>query len=314
MRFRREILVGGLLFMVLSVSVTLMLPTLDDLFIENKQWNGLSEFYKDIKPVRLYTSDGIRNLESNSTLYIVGPSRDFSGEDIEAIKVYLESGGRVVLADDFGTGNQLLEGLGLETRFSGDLLMDSVFYRSVPEFPRLLNFTTFDVKEVVLNYATVLLDGEELQVLESSSPLSYLESDNGELEAKSYPILGWIAYGDGRLFLISDASMFINTMIGEPYNQVLLQRSVQGRAYVDTSHSVPSSLLRVKWGIDDLYQYLDGSFLLYFLVFGFSFVFVRGIIDSPVESVVGEVERVLSRFPEWDRERLGWLVEQRETH
>lgn len=307
---RRDIVLGFVLFITLSVTVTLFFPALDDLMVENRQWNGLSEFYGEIKPVRVHTSEGIGRLGSNSTLFIVGPSRSFSADNIEAVERFLRGGGRVVLADDFGSGNQLLEGLGLDTRFSGELLLDSVFYKSVPEFPRMLNFTTFDVEEAVLNYATVLVDGDDLVVLEVSSPLSYLNV-TGEIVPASYPVLGWVSYGEGRLYLLSDSSMFINTMIDEPYNRVLLERMVRGKAYVDTSHTVPSRLLTVKWFIDDLYDTLDGSVLLYLVILGVSIGLYYGDHSDPREFEVGEVEKVLSRFPEWDRERLEWLMEQR---
>ena len=310
MKVRREIVLGLVLFAVLAVATALVFPAVDDLFIENSRWNGLSEFYMDIEPIRVHSSDRIRVLESNSTLFILGPSRDFTLDEVDAVKGYLESGGRVVLADDFGTGNQLLSGLGVDSRFSGELLFDSVFYKVRPEFPRLLNFTTFDVKEVVLNYATVLSVGNGMQVLESSSPLSYIDS-NGTIIPSSYPVLGWVSYGNGRLFLLSDSSVFINTMIDEPYNRVLLHELVMGQAYVDTSYSIPTRLLSVKWMIEDVYGFMGRLEVLYGVVLLISFLVYRFEVSNGDEIVLDEVEQVLNKYPEWDRMQLRWLREQR---
>ena len=314
MKINREIILGCFIFLALAVSVTSLFPTLDDLFIENSQWNGLSEFYVEIKPIRVHSSSQIRVLESNSTLFIVGPSRSFSENEISAVKTYLESGGRVVLADDFGTGNQLLTGLGVETRFSGELLRDSVFYKSIPELPRLLNFTTFDVNEIVLNYATFLVVGDALQVLESSSPLSYIENEEGIIVPSSYPILGRISYGAGKLYVLADSSVFINTMIDESYNRVLLDELVNGQAYVDTFYSIPTRLISVKWMIRDVYSTFSRSEVLYGVVILFSFLVYRVKLGETDEVRVDEVGELLKRHMDWDREQITWLQMQRRKH
>lgn len=311
MRNKHEFVLGGLVFLVFALAVTLYYPPVDNLFIGNPYWNGLSEMYNEIEPVRVHGFEDYRYIEaSNSTLFIIGPSRDFNRDDIEAVKGFLESGGKVVLADDFGTGNQLLEGLGLETRFSGELLVDPVFFDTVPEYPRILNFKYSDVGDIVLNYGTTLLVRNSFQVIESSSPVSYFNNSEG-VESGPFPVLGRISYGAGVLCLLSDSSVFLNTMIGKAGNRGLLLSLVSGNPFIDTSYTVPTRLLSVKWMIRDVYSVFNRSDILYVSLILVSLLIIRLKFDEKGEVVVDEVEELLKLHPERDREQITWLQGQR---
>ena len=311
MRSSRELVLGGLVFLVFALSVTLYYPPVDDLFVGNPYWNGLSEMYTEIEPVRVHDVEDYRFIDAyNSTLFIIGPSRDFNENGIEAVKGFLESGGRVVLADDFGTGNQLLEGLGLETRFSGELLVDPVFFDTIPEYPRLLNFTYSNGGDIVLNYATTILVSNGCQGIESSSPLSYYNNSLG-FESGPFHVLGRIVYGEGALYLLSDSSVFLNTMIGKAGNRGLLLSLVSGDLYIDTSYSIPTRLLGVKWMVRDVYSAFSRSDVLYVSLIFVSLLIIRLKFDGNGEVVVDEVEELLKLHSEWDREQITWLQGQR---
>lgn len=308
---RRVVVYGVVLFLVVAVGVASYYPLIDDLFVGNPYWNGLSEFYARVEPVRIHDTSRLDDVDPlNSTVFIIGPTRVFSEEDVETISEYLESGGKLVLMDDFGSGNSLLEGLGLETRFSGELLRDPVFYDPEPVFPRLLNFSSVDGGDVVLNYATTLVDGEELVVAESSSPLSYVNSSGGLVNG-SFHVMGRIIVGSGSVCLVADSSIFMNSMIGTQDNFALTEVVIQGIPYIDSSYSIPTRLLSVKWLINDIQLMVGRPEVLYLLVIGVSYLISRVKLSEDELVQVGEVEKVLSRFPEWDRERLGCLVEQR---
>jgi len=314
MRSRHYLLVGLALGVVGVVGLSLVYPPLDDLYLENPFWNGLSEVYRELKPGRIRDAGEYYFLEpGGSTVFMIGPSRGFSGEELEAVQDYLLRGGKVVLCDDFGSGNQLLEGLGLEVRFTGELLLDPVFFDRSYELPRLLNFTVFRVKEreVVLNYATTLAEGSGLSVVESSSPFSYVE-DEGGVSYGPHPVMGRIKVGRGLLVLLSDSSVFINSMIDKAGNRDLLQSLVRGEAYIDEAHSVPTLLTSVVWWLRDVYGVLrlpEAAFgvaaLGVLLIFGYRPLF------RDEEASADEVEIVLKAHPEWDRGQLTWLMEQR---
>ena len=306
----REPLVGLVLLVAAVVVVASLYPVLDDLWVENPGWNGLSEFYRCVDPVRVRDAGVLVGFDPlNSTLFIVGPSRGFAVDDVEAVRGYLLDGGRVVLLDDFGSGNELLEGVGLQSRFSGLLLRDGVFFNPVPEFPRLLNFSVFGVEEVLLNYGSVLSLGDGAHVLVRSSPLSYVE-DGAGVEPGARPVVARIRYGGGVLVLVSDSSVWLNSMIGRADNRVLLEGVTRGVALIDVGHSVPTRLLAFKWWLGDVYGLLSVAEARY----GVALLMVLAVfrlklgLGDPVE--VDMVEEILVRHPDWSRERLMWLKER----
>ncbi len=314
MRINRELVLGVLVFFVFAITVTLYYPPVADMVVGNPYWNGLSEMYDEIEPIRVEDIEDYWFIDaSNSTLFIIGPSRDFRVDGIEAVREFLESGGTVVLADDFGTGNQLLEGLGLETRFSGELLVDPLFFDTVPECPRLLNFTYSDVGDVVMNYGTTLLGSIDFHIHESSSPVSYYNNSDG-VTTGPFPVLGHLHSGAGDLILLSDSSVFLNTMLGKAGNRGLLLSLVRGTPYIDTSYSIPTRLLGVKWLVSDIYSLFNRAEILYVSLVIVSFLFVRLKFEEGDELVVDEVEEVLKLHSEWDREQVTWLQDQRKNN
>ncbi len=303
-------MLGLVLVVTAIVFVASVYPVLDDLWVDNPNWNGLSEFYRSVKPIRVKSGGDLLGFDPlNSTLFIVGPSRGFSEENVQGVKSYLLDGGRVVLLDDFGSANELLAGLGLGTRFNGSLLRDVVFFDPVPEFPRLLNFTLYGVGEVVFDYGTVLDLGERAQVLVRSSPLSYLQ--NGEvINSGEFPVVARISYGDGVLVLVSDSSVWLNSMIDRADNRELLNHIYRGSVLIDVGHSYPTQLLAFKWWLQDVYAFVDVAEIRYGLALLMVIVVFRVKLRDEAEVEVDEVEELLNEYPEWSKEQLLWLVEQ----
>jgi hypothetical protein len=307
----REVLLGLALLVAGVVAVGSVYPALDDLWVENPGWNGLSSFYNLTDPVRVRDLGELAGYDPvRCTLFLVGPSRGFTESDVEDIRGFLDMGGRVVLLDDFGSGNELLSGLGLETRFNGGVLRDGVFFDPVPEFPRLLNFSFYDVDELVLNYGSVLDLGERARVLISSTPLSYVNGSSGVVVGE-FPVVAGVRVGDGLLVLVSDSSLWLNSMITRGDNRLFLGELHNGVSLIDVGHSYPTRLLGFQWMMEDLYavlglaevRYLVGV-LLVVLVFRLRF-------DEDTGEVVDEIDVVLMDHPDWSREKLDWLRERR---
>lgn len=313
MRSRHYVLLGLLAGVVGVAALTVVYPPLDDLYLENPFWNGLSEVYRELKPGRVRDAGEFYMLDAgNSTVLMVGPTSGFSSGDVVAVREYLERGGRVVLCDDIGSGNQLLEGLGLGTRFSGLLLLDPVFFDREPGLPRLLNFSVYGVKarEVVLNYATTLAVGDGLSVVEWSSPFSYVEGEGG-VAVGPHPVMGRVDVGRGLLMVFSDSSVFINSMIDRGGNRGLLRMVVRGEAFVDEVHSVPTLLTRFAWVLRDVYVVLrvpDVGFGV--AAFGVLLIFGYRPLFRDEEPQLDEFEEVLKSHREWDRRQLEWLWKQ----
>ncbi|MBD3171174.1 hypothetical protein GF326_01750 [Candidatus Bathyarchaeota archaeon] len=311
----KEILAGLTLAVICVVAVASVYPALDDFWVENPSWNGLSEFYGLVDPVRVRGIEDLLGIDPvNSTLFIIGPSRGFNEGYIEVLRGYLGDGGRVVLLDDFGSGNELLEGLSLETRFSGALLRDGVFFDPRPEFPRLLNFSFYETEEVVFNYGTVLVPGEAAYVLIRSTPLSYTNTSTDGLETGAFPVVTGVRVGEGLLVLISDSSIWLNSMIDRGDNREFLIDFMRGRCLIDVGHSYPTKLLAFKWWLMDLYSFLNIVEIRYglaLLMVFFVFIIQMNIDEAEERD---SIEEVLKMHPDWNKEQLEWLSEQQRDH
>lgn len=313
-----------LLFSVIAVSSSLVglsffTPPRDDLWFENPFWNGLSKVYSRLEPVRLQDLMGVAEPvvePSGSTVLMLGPSRMFTPFETVIVNRFLHLGGRVVLADEFGTGNSLLERLGLDVRFSGLLLLDPLFKDGSSRMPRILNVSSVGVDELVLNYPTVLDDADDLEVLAWSTSFSYLAVSPGPPDEDSvygpFPVAAEVGVGDGSLVLIADSSLFINSMLDRGDNMEFLLSLVEGEVFLDEAHSIPSRLTMVKAFLVQVYSVLRMTEVKYGLA-ALSMIAVarvKWVVDE-AEEEEDEVEAVLRRHPEWDRGLLEWLHEER---
>ncbi len=297
-------------------------PPLDDFWLENPFWNGLSKVYSGMHPVRLGNLAGLRSVPESSacTVLMLGPSQPFTANDIETVKDFLVSGGRVVLADDFGTGNSLLQGLDLQVRFSGLLLLDPLFKEKNSRMPSVLNVSSSTSTEelwgLTLNYPTVLNNTESVSVLAWSTPFSYLAAapspPTNDSVVGPFPVVAEVSVGKGSLILISDSSLFINSMLDRGDNMALLEGLAGGTVYLDEFHSMPSRLARVRMFLAEVYSLLSMTEVRYALTVLLVLAVVKvewtGEREQKDER---QVEAVLKRHPEWDRELLEQLEEER---
>lgn len=311
MKVRGYLVLGFSVFIGLSLLVIQGYPSVDDLFVRNPYWNGLSEVYNMLEPVRVRDYGELYRVDPvNSTLLVVGPSLEFSDSDFASFRSYLLGGGTVVLADDFGSGDQILSRLGVDAGFSGELLLGSVFYSGGFELPRILNVTCFDVlgDELVLNYAT-FLTGEDVDCVVSSSPFTY-SVVNGSRVVRAFPVIGGVNYGRGRVWVVSDSSLWINGMIERAGNRDLLLELVEGAVYIDEAHMEPSALVSVDNMLSVVDAYLGLQLVRVFIV-GVLCMIVLQYTPSEPDYSVDEFEEVSKLHPGWDREVVEWLRERR---
>jgi hypothetical protein len=314
LRIRAVLLVSLALLFVTSLCLTYVFPSVDDLWVENPFWNGLSVVYSSYKPIRLVSYQSFSSLAispANSTILMLGPSKPYTEYGIATIRSYLEAGGRVVLTDDFGTGNSLLQGLGLETRFSGELLQDPLF-KEKKMMPRIFfiekSVYTEGVTELVMNYPTVLNGTGSSQIIAFASSSSTLGSHTES--SGPYPVMTTTTFGKGSIIAISDSSTFINSMIERGNNTRLLRNIVVGSAIIDETHSVGSRLTEVKATMAAIYAFMSHPEVK----FSLAAIMIVGVfkvrwVDN--EEKIDEVEETLKRHPEWDREELEDLRETR---
>lgn len=204
----------GILLLVLPLAVP-VIKTSVEFSMFNTKWNGCSEFAKllagrgKVVPI-MYPYNSVELSKLDGVLIVIGPDIDFSTLEAEEVKGFLENGGTLFIADDFGTANSLLEKLGIKARFSTQPLKD-IFYSKRAEFPVVVRVDdpklAVGVRKITLNVPSAIIGGKG-EVF--SSKVSVVGKNMG-----SYPIMAELKYGKGRIIMLSDPSILINDMFEE---------------------------------------------------------------------------------------------------
>ena len=243
-RLRRgyvSIAVLALASLLLLVSATApAISSTADFSIFNSGWNGTSDLamttYKlgKFSPTFEVKSTGTEMQVAQigldrlvldpigSALVEIGPTAAFSDSDGTIVGDFVRAGGVLLLADDFGTGNSLLQKMGASSRISGKLVMDLAFDKK-PQFPVCFDIRpsplTTNVTSILLNYPSslVLNSSARTSPVAFTSIASWLDIDgNGErgLNEPSgpFPIIAEEKLGNGTIVLLSDPSVLINGM------------------------------------------------------------------------------------------------------
>ncbi len=227
----------GLVLLVLPISVPI-LKTSAEFSMFNTRWDGCAKFAEllhqkgEIVPL-MYPYNSVKVSNLDGALIIVGPDVEFSGFEAEEVKRFLENGGTVFVADDFGTANTLLDLLGVNVKFSESPLND-IFYTVSGDFPVVVRIKesslSLNTDKVTLNIPSAVI-GSEGEIF--SSKVSVVGKSMG-----SFPILAEIRYGNGRIILLSDPSILINDMFDEnkKFIENLITYIGENKYYFDEAH------------------------------------------------------------------------------
>lgn len=235
-------------------------PVKTDFAAANDSWNGCRGISRagEIQP--LTSLHQLPPFHPGMTLLVI-PYADFSETELSRLRRFVQDGGRLVLADDYGTGNQVLAYLDLSARFSGECLRDPVCYYRIQDFPEISSLRPDSLMEgvdnLVLNHATALEGVEPEEVLASSSSFSYLdENDNGQPDDTeprgAQPVISRHSCGAGQVLLVADPSIFINAMLETAGTRVFVDNIINSGAaplYLDQSHLALSRLEESQAGL-----------------------------------------------------------------
>ena len=328
MRAGHAALLGLLVSLVAIVGLSIAFSPTDDFVLENPFWNGFSDVDESLRLISITNFEALsdKSVESSrSVLLIAGPSESFTGQEADMVKGFLRTGGLVVLADDFGTGNDLLAKLGLNVRFSGFMLRDPLFMDRASALPRILSFETSsytaNVSSLGLNYATSLARVDSgFKVLAYSTAFSYLdENGNGKPDTSEavgpFPLIAELRYGEGSLIVVSDSSIFINSMINSADNRIFLRDLVSDRTvYIDRFHWTPGLFTQFKWALAQVYMFISSAEVKYTLLVTVLVLTFRFSGWSREIEEVDEFSKISKAHPEWDKDILIKLKEQRDKH
>ncbi len=340
------VFVAAIVVVALLISVPLLNTTNEDFSTYNTAWNGASDA-KALISRDGYTARPVFALSEigssgDGVLFMLNPnsSVEFTGSDASTLQSFVKNGGILVLANDFGNGNAVLSGLGVSgARFNGSLLADNVSKGADAAHPLVTDVAalglTTGVHELYFNYGTVLdTSSGNVTVLARSAPTSYLSTPAGsgttiKATAGARPVLATLDYGNGRIILLSDPSVFINGMLDQADNQLLLTSTLANLTggdkavpiVFDEAHRAAPpvwSLLYDRINADDTIKYT--------VVVLFSAAFVIGINASalarwrrkdtnavPDDVPVNEeavITDIVKTHPEWRRARLKGFLKQ----
>jgi len=222
----------------------------------NTQWNGTSLFFGDLEERGAVMVTDLAGIPSypDSRLLLLAPDRAFSAGDLGAIRSYVTGGNTLLLADDTGTGNQVLEGIGARTRILPGNLSSLDFYlwdtqsgryqpSSVIASVTREDLLTSKVEVILLNKPAAVEGGE---VLAETSLMSWMDTNgdrriNPDEPLGTYSVFARERVGDGTLYVLSDPSIFTNGMVQLPglENNTLFLEHVKDAPVllVDQSHS-----------------------------------------------------------------------------
>ncbi|UCB42298.1 MAG: DUF4350 domain-containing protein [Dehalococcoidales bacterium] len=257
MTLRRFLVLLAVVSVAILIVIVWVFPSDEDFQTKNPFWNGSSELssYHSFTPLASLAE--LPAVPGGTTLILV-PYIDLTSSELEEIRHFVAGGGTLVLADDYGFGNKVLEHLKVEARFAGQVLLDPLFSYKNQWLPRIYNLSpdsvTGDVNSLVFNHATCLMDVSDSNVLALSSSFSFLDlNDNEEWDSDEptgpLPVISQHTLASGRIIVISDPSIFINSMDTLDDNYTIIENIAEitsSQLLIDQSHLPYSDLHQTK--------------------------------------------------------------------
>ena len=249
MSIRRYLSLLALAVVVLLATLVWFYPSGADFISGNRGWNGAREFCNTFGVDVVHSLDDLP-AGPEGALLIAIPYQRYSAGELAVIERFVASGGVLLLADDYGNGNQVLDYLQANAGFSGEQLVDPLFNYVNSSMPEIVDFEDSGlvdgVQSIILNHATALTVGDDWQVVASSSEASFIDlndnrtADAGE-QAGPLTVAATLGYGRGSIILLSDPSMIINCMLDLADNYIFMDNilhfdSAEAGIMLDQSH------------------------------------------------------------------------------
>jgi hypothetical protein len=298
----------------------------------NNGWDGGSDLRTTLDSettvdVALSTTAYEDNPSAETLSVVVDPHQRYDVADRERLAAFVRGGGTLVVASADSDTNDLLSTLGVTARIDGTPVRDEENNVLSPALPRATEVDTHnytrDVESLVLNRGTVLEPGLGT-VLVRTSPLAYLDENGNEApdddeRLTSHPVAVREPVGSGTVVVVSDDSVFMNSMLEQDGNRQFVQTlaAAHDRAILDYSHGEPLPPLTYAYltvRSTPLLQFLLGvSGVGLVAVWGYGLPLGRlralfGTSSAEPERPEPDEETVAAyladRHPDWERRRI----------
>ncbi len=304
----------------------------------NSGWDGGSKLRTEAEatgatPKILQDTADYKKVPANeSVAFILSPDSSYNSRSQEQIQEFVQNGGTLVVAEDFGRhSNPLLQTLGVRARFDGRIVYDERYNYRSPAMPLARNLSNHslatNVSALTLNHGTVI-QAQNGSVVAETSEYAYIDTNqNAKLDENetisNYSVVTTHTVGQGRVILISDPSMLINAMLDRPGNKAFVQNLVREQSFVllDYSHSaqIPPLMAAILILRDSaIAQVLIGGGLLFELAIWVSYpgLFSRllpsnSMNEQPRKQLMDRnamLTYLKQKHPNWEEERTERVV------
>jgi hypothetical protein len=253
---RRFLALLTIALVILLIITVWFFPSNEDFRVENPFWNGTRNIGARYPAQPLESLADLPASPQGATLILI-PYLNCTPAELEQLNRFVSRGGNLILADDYGYGNQVLEHLGLKARFTRQTLLDPLSNYKTRQFPKIIHLAnsplTSNSERLVFNHATSLANVATASTLALSSSFSFLDlNGNGTWQDDEptgpLPVISHHGLGSGQVILVSDPSLFINSMEAREDNDSFMQNiaSTTTSLYLDQSHLPLSELHQTK--------------------------------------------------------------------
>ena len=307
--FYAVLIIVGVSLIVMPLSVPVF-KSGADYSVLNTGWRGTSDFGRllysrgQVSPVlSTYDSSGLAG--DRGTLVVIGPNLGFTGGEVKALRTFLEKGNTLLLAGSFGTGNQLLKGLGLKERFSKESPVTPIYLKNG-------NFTITDdiTDERLARNVSMIVMYRPAVILNPQNPVVYT-SNATRLGGSygSFAVVDVVPYGKGKIILVSDPDIFTNSLFAE--NRAFIENLLYylpGPFYIDEAHH--RDFNPYSSGTITIRRAVNRRLVFYYILFvaGLAFLIESGLWLRILERLLS----VFSRFFKEEGEGLEEIVKSLE--
>ncbi len=274
------VFLSSIIILVFILSILIFVPTNTSYSIYNNNWNGLSMLIElGGKPLEDYNT--LLNNPLDKTLLIIS-QKNFTLREVEDLVRFLIEGGRIILLTE--RNNLLLSKLGGINIINIPVLDSLFYYKSfyLPVATATLNGTNMSI---VLNIPMFIEADSRWTPFIITSKYSFADiNGNGTYdlfeEHNSYTIGVSRKIGLGRIYVIADLDVFINSML-RLYNNSALLKALEGEnreLYIDLKHIYLSPLDNLKnsiYLVEEKIPRVVELILVLIIALGYYFIIIR---------------------------------------